>query len=538
MARLPVPGSDDNNWGSILNDYLSVEHNTDGTLKKAGDIATALSTANSAQSDADAAQTTANGKVDKSLATTKGDLLAASSSSTFARLGVGTNGQVLTADSTQTLGVIWKNNSDAFLHTADYGVTANGTTNDAAAFQSAIDAAVAASKPLFVQPGTIMIGTPLSISAPVTIIGSGREETILKAVTALNDYVIKFTGGTAGVGIVGAHFADFAVDGNSADQTAGGAILANGAVQCSFERLHLFSVYNWGLVLGPITGGAFGHHNRIISCLFDNSGGSAGNGGGVNITSNDENWFVASDFEFLGGTTAPIGTNPVMLYDQAGLQTIMGCCFVSGSNNCIAIRVQNTKGTKITNSTFDGIGGDSIFVAANKCVITENLFTGMGDSGAVPASGVHLEFNTHYNIVSSNSLETSTVAGKTRSLIREEGTGGSGDNIIEGNAMSQNTAPTVALLESGGTNTILRNNIGWVTESNGVATVASGSTTIAVNHGLSETPALNTISVTPTNSLGTAAKFWISGVGATQFTINVDADPGATTATFAWAARR
>ena len=33
MPRLPVPGSDDGTWGSILNDFLSVEINTDGTLK-------------------------------------------------------------------------------------------------------------------------------------------------------------------------------------------------------------------------------------------------------------------------------------------------------------------------------------------------------------------------------------------------------------------------------------------------------------------------------------------------------------------------
>ncbi len=33
MARLPSPGSDSGTWGSILNDYLSVEHNADGTQK-------------------------------------------------------------------------------------------------------------------------------------------------------------------------------------------------------------------------------------------------------------------------------------------------------------------------------------------------------------------------------------------------------------------------------------------------------------------------------------------------------------------------
>jgi hypothetical protein len=33
MSRLPTPGGDAGDWGTILNDYLSVEHNADGTLK-------------------------------------------------------------------------------------------------------------------------------------------------------------------------------------------------------------------------------------------------------------------------------------------------------------------------------------------------------------------------------------------------------------------------------------------------------------------------------------------------------------------------
>src|SRR5688500_1377657 len=39
MARLPTPGGDDGTWGNILNDFLSVEHNADGTLKKSAEIA-------------------------------------------------------------------------------------------------------------------------------------------------------------------------------------------------------------------------------------------------------------------------------------------------------------------------------------------------------------------------------------------------------------------------------------------------------------------------------------------------------------------
>lgn len=473
MSRLPTVGGDSGSWGDVLNDFLLVAHTSTGALKRDADITTAL------------------GKQSK-----------------FA------------------------------LYAEDYGVTFDGTTDDATAMQSAIDAAVAADKPLILGPGTAVIGTALSISSPVTIIGSGRRMTTLKAKTALNDYVISFTGGTAGVGIIGCLFSDFAIDGNSANVTAGGGIKADGAIQCSFERLHITSVYDWGLKLGPITGGAFGHHNRVVDCLFDNSGGSAGIGGGVWTTSSDENWFYGTDFEYLGGSSVPAGSStPVMFYDQAGLQHIVATNFVSGYHACIGVRIQDVKDTKIVGCTFDGIAGDSVFIAGTRCLVNSCVFTSPGDAGAVAASGVHLEFNTHYNVVSDNVLETSNTAGKTRSLIREESTGGAGDNIITDNSLVANAAATVALLESAGANTILRNNIGWVTEANGTATVANATTSIAVTHGLSITPSLDMISVTPTNSLGTATKFWISGATATQFTINVDADPGATTATFAWSIR-
>ena len=51
MTRLPIPGSDVGSWGDILNDFLQVEHNNDGTLKKAGDISNALSTAQTVQNN-------------------------------------------------------------------------------------------------------------------------------------------------------------------------------------------------------------------------------------------------------------------------------------------------------------------------------------------------------------------------------------------------------------------------------------------------------------------------------------------------------
>lgn len=35
MARLPVVGSDNDTWGNVLNDYLNVAHNSDGSARVA-----------------------------------------------------------------------------------------------------------------------------------------------------------------------------------------------------------------------------------------------------------------------------------------------------------------------------------------------------------------------------------------------------------------------------------------------------------------------------------------------------------------------
>ena len=64
------------------------------------------------------------GAVAKSTATTKGDLLAATASATIARVGVGTNGQVLTADSAETAGVKWATPSSGSASDSDQNILA------------------------------------------------------------------------------------------------------------------------------------------------------------------------------------------------------------------------------------------------------------------------------------------------------------------------------------------------------------------------------------------------------------------------------
>src|SRR6266550_3748218 len=51
MSRLPVVGGDENTWGGILNDYLSVLLDTDGTLKASAVPGLANKAAKGANSD-------------------------------------------------------------------------------------------------------------------------------------------------------------------------------------------------------------------------------------------------------------------------------------------------------------------------------------------------------------------------------------------------------------------------------------------------------------------------------------------------------
>lgn len=114
MPRLPIPGQDSDTWGDVLNDFLSTTHNTDGTLKTTAITASGGYTKPATgipSTDMDSSIQTslgnANTALQPSIVTTKGDLLAATAVNTIGRQGIGTNGQVLTADSTQATGMKW-----------------------------------------------------------------------------------------------------------------------------------------------------------------------------------------------------------------------------------------------------------------------------------------------------------------------------------------------------------------------------------------------------------------------------------------------
>src|SRR6185503_16695374 len=133
MSRLPTPGADSGTWGTVLNDFLSVEHASDGTLKIRSD----------------------------------------------GTLSAITNAVV---KGTLTLNVL------------DYGAVADNTTDASSSIQAAINAANAAGGgTVFIPAGTYRVATPLTILSKVTIIGAGKGATTL---SAPSNNLFAFTGNT------------------------------------------------------------------------------------------------------------------------------------------------------------------------------------------------------------------------------------------------------------------------------------------------------------------------------------------------------
>jgi parallel beta-helix repeat protein len=175
-------------------------------------------------------------------------------------------------------------------------------------------------------------------------------------------------------------------------------------------------------------------------------------------------------------------------------------------------------GNKCTNNTSSGIrvfGVDDCVVAFNHC--QDNT-----------VEGIRMDTGCDRTLVLGNTC--TRVSAQTHGIRM---TGAGNDNRFIANSSTNHTTANYVF---SGTGNIRRDNAGFVTHASGTATVATGTTSIAVTHGLAATPVLQDIKVTPTNAMGLASKFWITSPTSTQFTINVDADPTTDPATFAWQA--
>src|SRR5690606_27772695 len=345
------------------------------------------------------------------------------------------------------------------LNIVDYGAVGDGETDNTAAIQAAVQDAVNTRSAVYVPSGVFLTGqVTLPAGQGYSILGAGWGS-VLKLKGGADSYLLRMTAADTRITV-----RDLTIDGNCLEQgTEGesGGIYGAGAVACRFDNVHFIACRDTALFLGGMTGGAFGHNNRVVGCLFDESMASTGPGIGIHMMSSDENQIIGCDFEFLGGSGGSIFSTAVCILDQAGTQFIDSCNFVGGAtNNTKGVRLQDCSATKIIGCNFDGTGGDSIFIAGTgNSVIGCTIFS-PGEVGRLTGqvAGIHLEYGTKDNLISGNSIASSSTNGRSGWLIREEAMGDAGPNYFTGNVLITKGTLAVTTAEILGAGTVYSNN--------------------------------------------------------------------------------
>ena len=148
-------------------------------------------------------------------------------------------------------------------------------------------------------------------------------------------------------------------------------------------------------------------------------------------------------------------------------------------------------------------------------LVHHNIFRGVPVVIGCPNGGMGVTFD--HNLLINSSLEIKSPHRDEESRI-----------LIDGNQFFNSSVKHTDGIVVWGTNA------GYVTENAGTAVIAADQTAAVVEHGLVAAPA--SVQITPANSLGAATKFWVGESTSRQFTIRVDAAPGASTAVFNWRA--
>jgi hypothetical protein len=194
----------------------------------------------------------------------------------------------------------------------------------------------------------------------------------------------------------------------------------------------------------------------------------------------------------------------------------------AGSNG---IQINSSVGSSVTgnvieNSTGSGIEATDIVRVAISNNMCRNSTT----------SGIRFLNACIDNVVNGNVCNVNGAYGI------DEGAGTADYNIITDNNVRGNTTAGMREL---GSNSKIKDNLGWTTENSGTSAVANGTTSIVVAHGLDITPTLDMISIVggenPTNDVGT---IYVDSIGAANFTVNVENDPGASGFDFGWKVAR
>lgn len=439
---------------------------------------------------------------------------------------------------------------------ADY--VCDGTADDVE-IQAAIDALPASGGKVMLSEGTFNVANTISLKSNMSLEGNSWA-TILKQVFDSAVPVLK------GLDLSNVLIRNLAIDGNKTTNLQGLCIQLDGVQMAILDSLYLHDAQQQGIDLA-------GTNRRtqdiyITHCLFKDidKQGVLGHTSAADRIWVVDNVFIAVDTDGETAVIHPYNDNNYWhilnnrIVGGAGLYAIE---IGHGTSDANYNRVQGNIISDLAASNLGGI----VAWKGQRTIIKDNVLINIpaGARGAIglltsfsciiannlilysKRHGIHVE-NSYYNIISGNHIHYSSqelantysdilltdngvtlaqlntitsnlcvslTATKSKYGIRED-VATCAYNLILGNIVRNHGTAEISTQAA---TTVVRGNIGYVTENSGTATVTAGTTSVNVTHGLATTP--TRVILTPTTDTG-GKRYWVSAKGATTFTITID----------------
>jgi hypothetical protein len=450
----------------------------------------------------------------------------------------------------------------------DFGAIGDSVTDDQAAFQSAVDAAIAGGKSLFIPPGTYFISNPINILAEdgILVEGVSGQSTLLTGTTnsaivigdnaseqrhnyirniriisagansqpaivaymlcrsAFEDVVIdpQEENGPyfpTGIQLVGVDYVKIehcnirAVSNGVLAQSKSDGTYAAGLFVTGGTKISEVSSGNGVRLLGGLGGVVFSDCD-IVSC-----------GQGVSI----ENTIGHTNREIFFGAGCTIdtcSTNGVIVLDNSCTHVLMTGTWFGTCSTAVywdhASAIFQAVGCRVANTPSGGYGFRFQRAGGNATVSNCRL---NGVSGAITAIDANAALSSF--AVIGNTVQTWQWAVYLGSGISAYLVSG---NTLTGisNGINVGTTPD-------GQSKAIRGNAGFTSANAGQTSIGAGTSSITVNHGLAGTPQV--VTVTPAGDLGSSQRIWVDTLTSTQFTIRVSGTAPGGGVTFFWSAQ-
>ncbi len=460
-----------------------------------------------------------------------------------------------------------------------FGAVGDGTTDDYAAIQAAIDSATGALTGycIYFPAGIYKTSGVLNVAdkANMYFLGDGVNTTVIKPTAAVTAAVKFGVSGVANQGISKIHIlcedatscigiALTSIDGFwASDFKVSDASVGIDVVNGFGMYFNNFRVDN-SIDAGIKVNG--GNDQFFSNGVMLNPVGAQPTVAGIWVVKNEALWLsnidciyqktglllapTGSDYiswAFVDNCAFDLGTGDGIKVAPTASALVKGCNFTgcwTSSNTGYGLNVDGAgtvDGLRFTShrSYANGLSG---YYLNNTGTVENVAFASSEASGnSAGGSGVYSGFDiaaniSEFSIIGCRSGPMSGLGDtQARGIIVNAGT--SDNYIIVGNDLRGNTT---GMVEGGsGTTKHIAHNLNAVTQASGASTVAIGASTRVITHGLIGTPTAQDIVIT--DASGRAASgitdVWVSALGATTFQVNTNTNVTTTAFSFGWSAR-